>query len=298
MITRRSALALFSGGLAGGALTRLTALPNRPVKSGRLLLRARSRVEMPAGGGKIQLFERNLDWKASETALLICDMWDDLYCVSAVRRMEVMIPRFNQVLRTARDNGVAIIHSPSNTMDFYKDVPQRQRMIDAPHVTPPVPIARWCYLDREMEAALPIDDQNEACDDEVLRPRVRMYNRQHPDIEIGPYDGISDNGQEIYNYCEQLGIRNIVMTGVHTNMCVLGRPFGIRQMKRLGRNVVLVRDLTDAMYDPRDAPYVSHERGTEMVIEHIEQYWCPTVLSEQLLRKADQSRPDSVSSGV
>ena len=58
------------------------------------------------------------------------------------------------------------------------------------------------------------------------------YSRQHPDIEIGPYDGISDNGQEIYNYCEQLGIRNIVMTGVHTNMCVLGRPFGIRQMKR------------------------------------------------------------------
>ena len=44
MITRRSALALFSGGLAGGALTRLTALPNRPVKSGRLLLRARSRA--------------------------------------------------------------------------------------------------------------------------------------------------------------------------------------------------------------------------------------------------------------
>jgi len=45
------------------------------------------------------------------------------------------------------------------------------------------------------------------------------------------------------------------------------------------------------MYDPRDAPYVSHERGTEMVIEHIEQYWCPTVLSENLLRKAGQSKP-------
>ena len=298
MITRRSALALFSAGLAGGALTRLTALPNRPVKSGRLLLRARSRAEMPASDGKVQPFERNLDWKASETALIVCDMWDDLYCVSAVRRMEVMIPRFNQVLKAARGNGVAIIHSPSNTMDFYKDAPQRQRMIDAPHLTPPVPIARWCYLDREMEAALPIDDQNEACDDEVLRPRVRMYSRQHPDIEIGPYDGISDNGQEIYNYCEQLGIRNIVMTGVHTNMCVLGRPFGIRQMKRLGRNVVLVRDLTDAMYDPRDAPYVSHKRGTEMVIEHIEQYWCPTVLSEDLLHKADQSKPNAVSSGV
>ena len=32
MITRRSALALFSGGLAGATLAPLTALPNRPVK--------------------------------------------------------------------------------------------------------------------------------------------------------------------------------------------------------------------------------------------------------------------------
>jgi hypothetical protein len=54
--------------------------------------------------------------------------------------------------------------------------------------------------------------------------------------------------------------------GVHTNMCVLGRPFGIRAMVKLGRKVVLVRDLTDAMYDPRQPPYVSHARGTELVI--------------------------------
>jgi hypothetical protein len=72
--------------------------------------------------------------------------------------------------------------------------------------------------------------------------------------------------------------------GVHTNMCVLGRPFGIRAMVRLGRNVVLVRDLTDAMYDPRQPPHVSHTRGTELVIEHIEKYWCPSILSEDLLQ--------------
>ncbi|MFH1921122.1 MAG: hypothetical protein ABIP48_14735 [Planctomycetota bacterium] len=71
--------------------------------------------------------------------------------------------------------------------------------------------------------------------------------------------------------------------GVHTNMCVLGRPFGIRAMARLGRNVVLVRDLTDAMYDPRQPPHVSHARGTELVIEHIEKHWCPSILSEDLI---------------
>jgi hypothetical protein len=72
--------------------------------------------------------------------------------------------------------------------------------------------------------------------------------------------------------------------GVHTNMCVLGRPFGIRQMVRLGKNVVLARDLTDAMYDPRQPPYVSHARGTELVVEHIERYWCPSMLGKDLTR--------------
>ena len=37
----------------------------------------------------------------------------------------------------------------------------------------------------------------------------------------------------------------------HENMCVLNRPFGIRQMVYQGQNVVLMRDLTDTMYDPR-----------------------------------------------
>jgi len=41
--------------------------------------------------------------------------------------------------------------------------------------------------------------------------------------------------------------------GVHANMCGLGRPFGIRQLTRVGMNVSLARDLTGAMYDPREA---------------------------------------------
>ncbi|MBE0697009.1 MAG: hypothetical protein IH586_08800 [Anaerolineaceae bacterium] len=43
--------------------------------------------------------------------------------------------------------------------------------------------------------------------------------------------------------------------------------------------VALVRDLTDAMYNPAQAPYVSHDEGTRLVIEYIEKFWCPTVLS-------------------
>ncbi len=29
--------------------------------------------------------------------------------------------------------------------------------------------------------------------------------------------------------------------------------------------------------------YVSHDEGTELVIEHIEKYWCPSILSSDLV---------------
>ena len=63
-------------------------------------------------------------------------------------------------------------------------------------------------------------------------------------------DGISDNGEEIYSFFRQRKVRNVVLMGVHTNMCVLGRPFGIRQQVRLGMNVALARDLVAAHREP------------------------------------------------
>jgi hypothetical protein len=62
---------------------------------------------------------------------------------------------------------------------------------------------------------------------------------------------------------------------------------------------VLARDLTDSMYDPRTRPFVSHTRGTELVIEHIESRWCPSILGEDLTRViAGTDSPSSLSLAV
>jgi nicotinamidase-related amidase len=160
----------------------------------------------------------------------------------------------NSVLTAARSHGVMIIHAPSGTMDMYADTPYRKRMQQAKAAKPPVPIAKWCHLDPSREPPMPVDTSKCSCDDPVVGPAVRKYSRQHAGLDIIGYDGISDSGEEIYNFMVQEGIDNVVLMGVHTNMCVLGRPFGIRQMVRLKKNVVLARDLTDAMYDPRQPP--------------------------------------------
>jgi hypothetical protein len=52
------------------------------------------------------------------------------------------------------------------------------------------------------------------------------------------FDGVSESGQEIYNFCKQEAIDKLVLMGVHTNICILNRGFGARQMTRLGFEVI------------------------------------------------------------
>ena len=264
-MTRRSFL------LSSACATQI--LPQTPL----LQLRARSRARGVA-------VTETLKWDPAKTAIIICDMWDNHYCQSSARRVELIAPRMNVVVVKARMLGVHVIHAPSGTMDVYTELPQRKRMQTAKFAKPPVPIANWCYLDEKAEGPLPVDDQTEPCDDAVVGEKVRRYSRQNKAIQMEAPDGISDNGQEIYNYFEQERISNVALMGVHLNMCVLGRSFGIRQMTRLGKNVLLARDLIDSMYDPRQKPYVTHDKGTELLVEHVERHWCPSILGEDLTR--------------
>ena len=96
---------------------------------------------------------------------------------------------------------------------------------------------KWNYIDPACEGKLPVDDSDGGCDDEPQCKNYRAWTGEHPAVRIMPGDAISDQGQEIYNLFEQRGIKNILYLGVHANMCVLGRSFGIREMSRLGKNV-------------------------------------------------------------
>ncbi len=283
-------VALLAAGLLAPALgaDQEERVSNRPKVPGKLRLTVRERYE-EGKNGPIKVRERAVEWDVARTAIIVCDMWDDHYCKSAAQRVKEMAPRMNSVLTAARSHGVMIIHAPSGTLNVYADTPYRKRMQQAKPAKPPVPIANWCHLDPSREPPLPVDTSKCSCDDPVVDKAVRKFNRQHEGLDIIGYDGISDSGVEIYNFMVEEGIDNVVLMGVHTNMCVLGRPFGIRQMVRLKKNVVLARDLTDAMYDPRQPPYVSHARGTELVIEHIERYWCPSILGADLTRVMPES---------
>jgi nicotinamidase-related amidase len=248
-------------------------------KEGALKLNMRSQaLAQDAGGHNLwQATTTPQTWKAAETALIVCDVWDKHWCRGANERLAAMLPRMNQTVMAARDAGVTIIHAPSETMEFYKDSPARKRMQEAPAA--PMPEAK-----KRQAPGLPVDASDQGSDTGE-KSWYKAWSRQHPAIEIDESrDGISDNGQEVWNFMQARGIKNVIILGVHTNMCILNRSFAIKAMVERGVNVTLVRDLTDAMYNPARSPYVSHAEGTRLVIEYIEKFWCPTITSEDLVK--------------
>lgn len=260
----------------------------------RNMLKLHTRRRVAADGKsatpQFKIVEQTIEWDPERTAVVICDMWDAHWCRGAARRVVELAGPMNKAVARARELGALVIHAPSTTVDFYKDSPQRRRAQSAPYAKPPAPLATsmrwgtaWCWPDEEREGELPIDDSDMGCDCAEKCEIAAPWTRQIAAIDIGPDDVISDNGQEVFNVLHDRKIDHVLILGVHLNMCVLGRPFAIRQLKHLGIDVVLVRDMTDTMYNSKMKPYVDHFTGTDLVVEHVEKYWCPTITSVDLV---------------
>ncbi len=249
--------------------------PNADTRAdGELHLTIRRQTPRTTGRHGWQIIEEAVTWRPSETAIIIVDMWNKHWSWGATERVNIMAPRMDTVIRVARERGIQIIHAPSDVVDFYQDHPARLWVLNVPHAEAPPP------LDRP-DPPQPVDASDGGSDTGETNG-FKAWISQHPAIEIADEDAISADGQEVYNILTHKGVRNLIYMGVHTNMCVLGRPFAIKRTVRWGFNVALARDLTDAMYNPLKPPYVSHEEGTRLIIEYIEKFWCPTLLSDDL----------------
>ena len=224
------------------------------------------------------------EWNPAQTAIVICDMWDQHWCKGASSRVAEMAPYMNDVISIARKRGVLIVHAPSEVTAYYKNNPARklgQRYKSKKAMT----LIRDEKLESEKDAIWPVDQSDEGCD---CTPECKLGNpwtHQTDLITITDKDAISDSGAEIGGLFYEKGIKNVILMGVHTNMCVIGRSFGLRNMVRLGMNVVLMRDLTDTMYDSKQWPHVNHFSGNSLINEYIETYVCPTIVSTDFTGK-------------
>jgi nicotinamidase-related amidase len=275
----------------------LTALAATAADDAPWSLRLRSRAEEP--GGKSRTVEKAATWDPKATAIIVCDMWDLHHCLNATRRGAEMAPTMDRVLKAARDRGATIIHAPSDCMASYEGHPARKRAQEMPKAKSfPEDIGKWCYkIPPEEKGVYPIDQSDGGEDDDPAehkqwaeklaamgRNPKAPWKKETDLLAIDPdRDYVTADGNEVWSILEDRKIEHVILLGVHLNMCVLGRPFGLRQMAKNGKDVVLMRDMTDTMYNPARAPYVGHFEGTRRMVEHVEKYVCPTITSDQVL---------------
>ena len=232
--------------------------------------------------GHYHLRRLPVQWEAQKTGAILCDMWDRHWCESATRRVMEMAPRLNAITGWLREAGVQIVHAPSETMAFYADTPQRKNTLEAARG---VELAPYAEGEERLAAEPPllVDREGVECDCSPKKcQNRRAWTRQTELIDIAPGDFIGE-GLEILQALHARGILRVLMLGVHTNMCILGRPFAIRNMVRYGFSPVLVRDLTDCRATNEEPPFCQHFTALDYVIWHIEKYLCPTVRSGELL---------------
>jgi len=246
-------LALGSGSTAGG-LIELT-LQTREPASGNAVL-ARETVDPRRVG------------------VIAVDVWNFHWCKTATMRVDAIVPRMNKALEAARTLGMTVMLCPSDVVENYAGYPQREAVFALPKIAvpavvevncPPVPDAGGCACGRE-------------------RCAVNYgWDGMHPALTIGPDDLMPDTQAEVYAICHQRQRTHLIYVGFHTQVCLLGKPMGLKAMKSAGLKCILARDLTDAHpgYDP-DRGFTP-DLNTEQVVEHFEKHLAPTIHFQQEL---------------
>lgn len=224
----------------------------------------------------------NESWDPTKTAVIISDMWDQHWCISATKNVAEMAPRMNEMLCVLRKKGVQIVHAPSETMNFYEDIPQYKNVF---RLAEGIELVAMTEKEEQLkkEPGLLFGDKGLECDCGPI-PCInrKAWSKQINTLKIEPEDLLGDS-IDVLKALKAKGIENVIITGVHTNMCVIGRYFGIRNLVRYGFNTVLTRDLTDCRVPHGAEPFKHHYTSLDYVVWYVEKYLCPTVVSGELI---------------
>lgn len=232
--------------------------------------------------------ETPVQWEAEKTAVVISDMWDAHHCKTATMRVQELAPHINMLITNLRARGVHIIHCPSGTMQYYAQYPQRLKVQNTSKTGEEIEKVKQAEEKRKMVLLKfqTDDDVDTGCDDPACDStpckQKQVWTKEIETIEIHEEDAIAD-GFDIHYYMQKQGIKHVILLGVHQNKCILRRPFGILALTNLGYDVVLVRDLTDTMYNVHHKPFVNHFIANDLVTWYIEKEFCPTITSNQFI---------------
>jgi nicotinamidase-related amidase len=214
-----------------------------------------------------------------KTAIIVIDMWNFHWCMTASERVSAMAPRMNGTLAVARELGMQVVWNPSDVVTAYSGYPQYENAVavkhrQAPQIRQPLPAKFTAPFGRCL------------CGAGINCIVNYGWDGMHPDLIIDDNDLISSSTNEIFTLLSDRGITDIIYMGVHTNMCVFGKPGAMSSMWSAGFNCLLARDLNDAFtaYEP-DKNYTP-DTGTAEIDENLCKAGIPNINMGDNFRKA------------
>jgi hypothetical protein len=207
-----------------------------------------------------------------KVAVIIVDPWSYHWCMTACERVSAMVPRWNRALECARTLGMPVFWAPSDTAGSYAGFPQRERALGVPLI--PVPKVREMPRSGNLFTA-PVGSC--LCGPGISCRVNYGEDDMNPELILADGDFIISSTEEVYALLKQRGITHVIYLGLHTNMCLFGKPGALKFMVEAGLQCLLARDINDAFTSYNPATGYTPDRGTQQTDEDLERAEVPTI---------------------
>ncbi len=188
------------------------------------------------------------DLKVEQTALILVDVWSDLYVTSHLERAgEITRDRIVALLEAFRRLGATVVHAPSP--DCARKYPQWTHYA-GPGETGPRPSGTaddWpppefrSKSGKYRHLARPQEPRDELFY-EIIANREILH-----DVRPEGDDLVVVTGEQLHRLLSHREILHLFYVGFAANMCVPFRDYGTRAMKDRGYDIILIRDCTAAI---------------------------------------------------
>ena len=207
---------------------------------------------------------------ASKIGVIIVDPWNFHWCMTACERVSAMAPRWNRAVEAARKLGMPIVWMPSDVVGMYSGYPQRERALGVK--LQPVPHLR----------DIPKVDFTATVGSCMCVPGINCHVNYGwdgitPDLYIADEDFLAATTDEVYSLLKERGISHILYMGLHTNMCLFGKPGALQYMWQTGMTCMIARDINDANTNYNPATGYTPDQGTQQTDEDLQRAGVPMV---------------------
>ena len=213
-----------------------------------------------------------------KTGIVIVDPWNFHWCMTACQRVEAMVPRWNRALECARKLDMQVTWAPTDVASQYVGTPQRERALAVEYLEVPRVRDLACRFTCPVGPCM--------CGPGIACRVNYGWDGMAPGLVLGQQDLIVSGLPEIYSLCKKRELTHVIYMGLHTNMCLFGKPPALRNMHAAGFDCMVCRDINDAFthYDPGRG--FTPDDGTAHTVADLERAGIPTINMADEMHKA------------